>query len=156
MPWSAEGHTRPCLAGRPYPMRLRQAAPLVGRPTVQVRSNGDLACFSNKGSCRRSFDASSQHVWLSVGIQVCLVLTTRSRPGPKSGVRCRLTTLLILLHCQVSHGVRVPTLSLGAGEGNFLAYPRRLQVPKLGCRWEAGTDSSVESMCQEILCASLQ
>ena len=70
-------------------------------------------------------------MWLSVSIQVCLVLNTRSRPGPKSGVGCRLTTLLILLHCQVSHGVRVPALSVGAGEGNFLAYPRRLQVPKL-------------------------
>ena len=54
-----------------------------------------------------------------------------SRPGPKSGVGCRLTTLLILLHCQVSHGVRVPALSVGAGEGNLFAYPRRLQVPKL-------------------------
>ena len=90
-----------------------------------------VLCFHNKGSCRRSFDASSQHVWLSVSIQVCLVLNTRSRPGPKSGVGCRLTTKLILLHCQVSHGVRVPALSVGAGEGNFLASPRRLQVPKL-------------------------
>ena len=108
----------------PVPMRLTVR-------TVQLISNGDLLCFSNKGSCRRSFDASSQHVWLSVGIEVCLVLTTRSRPGPKSGVGCRLTTLLILLHCQVSHGVRVSALSVAAGEGNFLAYPRRLQVPKL-------------------------
>ena len=30
--------------------------------TVQVISNGDLLCFSNTGSCRRSFDASSQSV----------------------------------------------------------------------------------------------
>ena len=94
----------------PVPMKLTHR-------TVQVISNGDLLCFHNKGSCRRSFDASSQHVWLSVDIQVCLVLTTRSRPGPKSGVGCGLTTLLILLHCQVSHGVRVPALSVGAGEG---------------------------------------
>ena len=108
----------------PVPMRLTHR-------TVQVISNGDLLCFQNKGSCRRSFDASSQHVWLSVSIQVCLVLNTRSRPSPKSGVGCRLTTLLLLLQCQVSHGVRVPALSVGAGEGNFLAYPRRLQVPKL-------------------------
>ena len=35
------------------PMRLTHR-------TVQVTSNGDLLCFSNKGSCRRSFDASSQ------------------------------------------------------------------------------------------------
>ena len=54
-----------------------------------------------------------------------------SRPGPKSGVGCRLTTLLILLHCQVSHSARVPALSVGAGEGNSLPYQRRLQVPKL-------------------------
>ena len=80
----------------PVPMKLTHR-------TVQVISNGNLLCFHNKGSCRRSFDASSQHVWLSVGIQVCLVLITRSRPGPKSGMGCRLTTPLILLHCQVSH-----------------------------------------------------
>ena len=54
-----------------------------------------------------------------------------SRPGPKSGAGCRLTTLLTLLHCQVSRSVRVPALSVGAGEGNSLAYQRRLQVPKL-------------------------
>ena len=54
-----------------------------------------------------------------------------SRPGPKSGVGCRLTKLLILLHCQVSHGVRVPALSVGAGEGSFFAYPRRLYVSKI-------------------------
>ena len=114
------------FTGWPAPMLMR-----LTHRTVQVISNGDLLCFHNKGSCRRSFDASSQHVWLSVSIQVCLVLNTRSRLGPKSGVGCRLTTLLILLHLQVSHGVRVPALSVGAGEGNFLAYPRRLQVPKL-------------------------
>ena len=30
MPWSAEGHTRLCLAGRPYPMRLREVASMGG------------------------------------------------------------------------------------------------------------------------------
>ena len=54
-----------------------------------------------------------------------------SRPGPKSGAGCRLTTLLTLLHCQVSRSMRAPALSAGAGEGNSLAYQRRLQVPKL-------------------------
>ena len=39
----------------PVPMRLTHR-------TVQVISNGDLLCCSNKGSCRRSFDASSQSV----------------------------------------------------------------------------------------------
>ena len=133
----------------PVPMKLTHR-------TVQVISNGDLLCFHNKGSCRRSFDASSPHVWLSVGIQVCLVLTTRSQPGPKSEVGCRLTTLLILLHCQVSHGVwvrwswgrQLPCLSATTSS----AEAKR----RTGYRWEAGTYSSVESMCQEILCASLQ
>ena len=70
MPWSAASHTRLCLAGRllnalkgsrltdrpaPVPMRLTHR-------TVQVISNGDLLCFRNKGSCRRSFDAGSQSV----------------------------------------------------------------------------------------------
>ena len=39
----------------PVPMKLTHR-------TVQVISNGDLLCFSNRGSCRRSFDASSQSV----------------------------------------------------------------------------------------------
>ena len=39
----------------PVPMRLTHR-------TVQVISNGDLLCFHKKGSCRRSFDASSQSV----------------------------------------------------------------------------------------------
>ena len=39
----------------PVPMRLTHR-------TVQVISNGDLLCFHNKGSFRRSFDASSQSV----------------------------------------------------------------------------------------------
>ena len=51
-----------------------------------------------------------------------------SRTGPKSGAGCRLTTLLTLLHCQVSRSVRVPALSVGAGESNSLACQRRLQV----------------------------
>ena len=60
---------------------------------------------------------------------------------------CRLTTLLILLPCQVSHGVRVPALSVRAGEGNFLAYPRRLQVPKLN--GEQVTDGKQEPTHQK-------
>ena len=132
----------------PVPMKLTHR-------TAQVISNGDLLCFHNKGSRRRSFDASSQHVWLSVDIQVCLVLTTRSRPGPKSGVGCRLTTLLILLHCQVSHGVRVPALSVGAGEGNFLAYPSAEAKRRTGYRWMgsrnlliSGIDVSRDPLCE--------
>ena len=54
-----------------------------------------------------------------------------SRPGPKSGVECRLTILLLWPHCRVFHSVRVPALSVGAGEGNLLAHQRRLEVPKL-------------------------
>ena len=70
MPCSAEGHTRLCLAGRPNPMRLKEAASLVGRPcaheadTMDGASDKqrDLLCFRNKGSCRRSSDASAQSV----------------------------------------------------------------------------------------------
>ena len=60
----AASHTRLCLALKgsrltnwpaPVPMRLTHR-------TVQVISNGDLLCFRNKGSCRRSFDARSQSV----------------------------------------------------------------------------------------------
>ena len=56
MPWSAEGHTRLCLAGRPNVLKGGRLtdwpAPVPMRPThrtVQVISNGDLLCFRNKG-----------------------------------------------------------------------------------------------------------
>ena len=93
IPWSAEGHTRLCLSGRPYPMRLiikgsrfnGWLAPVPMRlthRTVQVISNGDLLCFSNKGSCRRSFDASSQSVAFDEYSNGRLTL------APKLSVRC--------------------------------------------------------------------
>ena len=53
----------------PVPMRLTHR-------TVQVISNGDLLCFSNKGSCRRGFDASLMQVhkvWLSMSIQLAFL-----------------------------------------------------------------------------------
>ena len=37
----------------------------------------------------------------------------------------------ILLHCQVSHSVRVPAFPWELGESNSVAYQRRPQVPKL-------------------------
>ena len=73
----------------------------------------------NKGRTGRPIERTVPHLLMD------------SRPGPKCGAGCRLATLLTLLHCQVSRSVRVPALSVGAGEGNSLAYQRRLQVPKL-------------------------
>ena len=78
-------------------------------------------------------------------------LLLNSRPGPKSGVECRQTILLLLLHCQVSHSVRVPALSVGAGGGNLLAYQRRLEVPKLN--GEQVTDGKQQPTHQWNLCA---
>ena len=46
-----------CLTDWPAPVPVR-----LTHRTVQVISDGDLLCFRNKGSCRRSFDASSQSV----------------------------------------------------------------------------------------------
>ena len=51
-----------------------------------------------------------------------LHLQVKSRPGPKSGMGHRLTAFLVFLHCQVSHSVRVPALSVGAGEGSLPAH----------------------------------
>ena len=45
-----------------------------------------------------------------------------SRPGPKSGVGSNLVIALVLLQSQLSHSVRVPALSVGAGEGNPPAH----------------------------------
>ena len=45
-------------------------------------------------------------------------LRNYSPPGPKSGVGSNLVITLILLQSQLSHSVRVPALSVGAGEGN--------------------------------------
>ena len=53
-----------------------------------------------------------------------------SRPGPKSGVGSNLAITLILLQSQLSRSVRVPALSVGAGEGNPSAYSCRHSVPK--------------------------
>ena len=80
-----------------------------------------------------------------------------SRPGPKSGVGCRLTTLLALSgvpQCEGSSSFRwswgrqLPCLSATTSG----AEAKRSS----GHRWEAGTYSQVEPMCQEILYASLQ
>ena len=57
-------------------------------------------------------------------------LRQKSRPGPKSGVGHRLTALIVFMRCSVSHSVRVPALSVGAGGGNTLAHQHRPQVPK--------------------------
>ena len=136
----------------PVPMRLTHR-------TVQVISNGDLLCFHNQGSCQRSFDASSQHVWLSVSIQVCLVLNTKPawsqvRGGMPTDDSAYITTLSGIPRCEGSSSLRwswgrqLPCLSATTSS----AEAKR----RTGYRWEAGTYSSVESMCQEILCASLQ
>ena len=55
-------------------------------------------------------------------------ITQYSRPGPKSGVGRSLIALIILIRCQLSHGVRVPTLSVGVGEGNPLPKLNGIQV----------------------------
>ena len=57
-------------------------------------------------------------------------LRNYSRPGPKSGVGSNLVITLILIQSQLSHSVRVPALSVGAGEGNPSAYSCRHSVPK--------------------------
>ena len=66
------------------------------------------------------------------------------------------TTLLTLLHCQVSRSVRVPFFFVGAGEGNSLAYQRRLQVPKLnGVQSQMGSRNLLTSgidVSRDLLC----
>ena len=53
-----------------------------------------------------------------------------SRPGPKSGVGSNLVIALVLLQSQLSRSVRVPALSVGAGEGNPPTHFCKHPVPK--------------------------
>ena len=56
---SGSEHTKPAR----FQVRWLASVPMrLTHRTVQVISNGDLLCFCNKGSCRWSFDASSQSV----------------------------------------------------------------------------------------------
>ena len=136
----------------PVPMKLTHR-------TVQVISNGDLLCFHNKGSCRRSFDASSQSV--AFGGYSSLSGSDHTKPA-RSQVRggmptddsTYIATLSGVPRCEGSNSLRwswgrqLPCLSATTSSAEA---KRRTRY-----RWEAGTYSSVESMCQEILCASLQ
>ena len=53
-----------------------------------------------------------------------------SRPGPKSGMGRLLISTLLMLKGQLSHGVRVPTLSVGVGEGSPQAQTGSHCMPK--------------------------
>ena len=58
---------------------------------MQVISNGDILCFHNEGSCRRSFDASSQSV--ALGEYSSLFGSDHTKPARSQVPRCReLTT----------------------------------------------------------------
>ena len=54
-----------------------------------------------------------------------------SRPGPKSGMGRMLLIMLLVIKCQLSHGVRVPTHSVGVGEGSPQVNTRSHCVPKI-------------------------
>ena len=53
-----------------------------------------------------------------------------SRPGPKSGMGRMLLIMLFVVKCQLSHGVRVPTHSVGVGEGSPQVNTRTHCMPK--------------------------
>ena len=149
--WVPLAPNKGCM-GRPYafapglPTRLSLCPPV-----ISARSWRNFSCNWRKHDVEatrippgrepsgRRIESTAPHLLLN------------SRPGPKSGVECRLTTRLLLLHCQVSHSVRVPALSVGAGGGNLLAYQRRLEVPKLN--GEQVTDGKQEPTHQWNLCA---
>ena len=54
-----------------------------------------------------------------------------SRPGPKSGMGRMLLIMLLVIKCQLSHGVRVPTHSVGVGEGSPPVNTRSHCMPKI-------------------------
>ena len=56
--------------------------------------------------------------------------TPSSRPGPKSGVGSCFTVLIMMIQAQLTHSVRVPALSAGAGEGNPYAHLSSRHAPK--------------------------
>ena len=94
------------------------------------------SCLSSC-ACRRTSPPLHRSLRLRAQIPTSWVQTTglpyfkSGRPGPKSGVGRRLIALLILIRCQLSHGVRVPTLSVGVGEGNPQVKTRSDLSPKL-------------------------
>ena len=54
-----------------------------------------------------------------------------SRPGPKSGMGRMLLIMLLVVKCQLSRGVRVPTHSVGVGEGSPQVNIRTHCMPKI-------------------------
>ena len=88
-----------------------------------------------------------------------LHLQIKSRPGPNSGVGHRLTAFLVFLHCQVSHSVRVPALSLELGKAAFLPISKDSKCPsqtqfrsQLGSRTllTTGTDMSRDLLTEHV------
>ena len=105
---------------------------MVQRLLVQPFSNFPL----HHRKCR-------QRVWLTLPLQTGRESTDRptvgraspkgqySRPGPKSGMGRALFFLLLALHSQLSHGVRVPTHSAGVGEGSPQVNLSTRYTPKI-------------------------
>ena len=129
--WVPLGPNKGCI-GRPYAfapgLPTRQS---LCPPVIFARSWRNFSCSKRKHDVDATSTPPGREPPGRPIASTVPHLLIDSRPGPKSGVECRLTILLLLLHCQVFHSVRVPALSVGAGEGNLLAHQRRLEVPKL-------------------------
>ena len=109
-----------------------RALQMVQRLLVQPFSNFPL----HHRKCR-------QRVWLTLPLRTGRESTDRptagraspkgqySRPGPKSGMGRALLILLLALHSQLSHGVRVPTHSVGVGEGSPQVHLSTRYTPKI-------------------------
>ena len=100
------------LTGWPAPAPVR-----LTHSIVQVRSDGDLLCFHNKGSRQRSFDASSQNV--AFGEYSSLSGSDHTKPA-RSQVRGEEVTYTILTRSRehTTCGVRVGGPSAGSSGSN--------------------------------------
>ena len=129
--WVPLGPNKGCI-GRPYAfapgLPTRQS---LCPPVIFARSWRNFSCSKRKHDVDATSTPPGREPPGRPIASTVPHLLIDSRPGPKSGVECRLMILLLLLHCHVFHSVRVPALSVGAGEGNLLAHQRRLEVPKL-------------------------
>ena len=135
------GLTIACAPGLPTRQSLCQTAMPAQTPVTREQLSTQSVGTGRQPRCKRMSTSSQELAQLSPQLAQARHDTTRIPPGcapsgrpiertvphllidsrgPKSGAGCRLTTLLTLLHCQVSRSVRVPALSVGAGKATPL------------------------------------
>ena len=142
----------------PVPMRLTHR-------TVQVKSNGDLLCFRNKGSCRRSFDASSQSVVFgeySTGLFILAPTLSEMKLWPWSDAKSSYEPpRQTWIHCQemgrqtmqaISNGGLLCSGNKGSCGRSFAALVRRSTLGYVQSSWPSLSNAEAASLVGRPLC----